>query len=89
MMSAKLPSLGLTREEALRDATEELPAVSSNRSESGRARGDATEKQRKKTESKRRATSTERSNDLLLLLPLPPSTMVSRTGAGLNTAATG
>lgn len=71
MMSAKLPSLGLPREDALRYAAseEELPTVSSSRfrSESGRARGDAKEKQRK-SESKRRASS----KDLLLL---PPSTM--------------
>lgn len=73
MMSAKLPSLGLPREEALRYAAseEELPTVSSNRfrSESGRARGEAMERQRK---SERRASSKEIKD--LLLLP-PPSTM--------------
>lgn len=73
MMSAKLPSLGLPREEALRyvPSEEELPTVSSNRfrSESGRARGEAMEKQRKR---ERRASSKERKD--LLLLP-PPSTM--------------
>lgn len=73
MMSAKLPSLGLPREEALRyaESEEELPTVSSNRfrSESGRARGEAMEKQRKR---ERRASSKERKD--LLLLP-PPSTM--------------
>lgn len=56
MMSAKLPSLGLTREEALRDSAEdELVEVSSNRSESESARGDAMKKQRKR-ESKRRTS---------------------------------
>lgn len=60
MMSAKLPSLSLTiEEEALRDATEEeeLATDSSNRSESDKARGDATEKQRKmESKSRRRAS---------------------------------
>lgn len=79
MMSAKLPSLGLPREEAFRDAAavaseEEFPTVSSNRSGSGRARGDAMGKQQRKSESKRKASSEEESKDLLLLLP-PPSTM--------------
>lgn len=70
MMSAKLPSLGLPVEEALRDATEELATVSSsNRSGSERER----EKHRN-SESKRRVSSKE-GKDLLLLLLLPSTTM--------------
>lgn len=70
MMSAKLPSLGLPVEEALRDATEELATVSS----SNRSGSEREWEKHRNSESKRRVSSKE-GKDLLLLLLLPSTTM--------------
>ena len=80
MMSAKLPSLGLPVEEALRDATEELATVSS----SNRSGSEREWEKHRNSESKRRVSSKEGKDLLLLLLLLLPSTTMAELNQRLN-----